>query len=225
MFPIGFLISQQQSKPEVYKILGISVEGQRSGEPSAIIANTGLKVGEELTIPSEQTKMAIQRLHNLKLFDDVQIFIENKVQDGVYLLIKVKENPRLERTDVSGNDELDKDDILKKINLVKGQIVTPQDLSTVVRVLKKQYDEDGYLNAKITPTLVIVNDTTGRVALKIEIDEGTKVKVDYVYFHGNKQFDNGDLKSEMKETNERTWWKFWQTNKLIRRKMTKNKVW
>jgi hypothetical protein len=47
------------------------------------------------------------------------------VEDGVYLLIKVKENPRLERIEVIGNDELDQDDILKKITLVKGQIVTP----------------------------------------------------------------------------------------------------
>ena len=110
---------KQQPQPEVYKILGISVEGQRSGEPSAIIANTGLKIDGEITIPSEQTKLAIQRLYNLRIFDDVQIFIENRVQDGIYLLIKVKENPRLERIDVTGNDEMDQDDILKKIDLSK----------------------------------------------------------------------------------------------------------
>jgi outer membrane protein insertion porin family len=181
----GSLFGQQQPKSEVYKILGINVEGQRSGEPSAIIANTGLKVGGEITIPGEQTKLAIQKLHNLRLFDDVQIFIENRVQDGVFLLIKVKENPRLERIEVSGNDELDEDDVLKKINLVKGQIITSQDLSTVVRLLKYQYDSDGYLNAQIVPKLIVVNDTTGRVALKIEITEGPKVKVDYIHFHGN----------------------------------------
>ncbi len=223
-FSAGVLFGQkQQPQPEVYKILGISVEGQRSGDPSAIIANTGLKIGEEITIPSEQTKLAIERLHNLRIFDDVQIFIENRVQDGVYLLIKVKENPRLERIEVSGNDELDQDDILKKINLVKGQIVTPQDLSTVIRVLKHQYDEDGYLNAHITPTLVTVNDTTGRVALKVVIDEGVKVKVDYIHFHGNKRFDDGDLKGAMKETSERRWWKFWTTNKFDKKKYNEDK--
>jgi outer membrane protein insertion porin family len=217
------LFGQQQPKSEVYKILGINVEGQRSGEPSAIIANTGLKVGGEITIPGEQTKLAIQRLHNLRLFDDVQIFIENRVQDGVFLLIKVKENPRLERIEVSGNDELDEDDVLKKINLVKGQIITSQDLSTVVRLLKYQYDSDGYLNAQINPKLIVVNDTTGRVALKIDIDEGPKVKVDYIHFHGNKQYDDGDLKSEMKETSERSWWKFWQTNKFDKKKYKEDK--
>jgi outer membrane protein insertion porin family len=220
----GVLFGQkQQPQPEVYKILGISVEGQRSGEPSAIIANTGLKIGGEITIPSEQTKLAIQRLHNLRIFDDIQIFIENRVQDGVYLLIKVKENPRLERIEVSGNDELDEDEILKKINLVKGQIVTPHDLSTVVRVLKNQYDTDGYLNAIIKPTLITVNDTTGRVALKVVIDEGPKVKVDYIHFHGNKRYNDGDLKSEMKETSERKWWKFWTTNKFDKKKYQEDK--
>ena len=223
-FSSGVLFGQkQQPQPEVYKILGISVEGQRSGDPSAIIANTGLKIGGEITIPSEQTKLAVQRLHNLRIFDDVQIFIENRVQDGVYLLIKVKENPRLERIDVTGNDELDQDDILKKISLVKGQIITPQDLSSVVRDLKRQYDSDGYLNAHISPTLVTVNDTTGRVALKIVIDEGPKVKVDYIRFHGNKRNDEGDLKGEMKETSERTWWKFWTTNKFDKKKYQEDK--
>lgn len=217
------LLGQPQQKPEVFKILGISVEGQKSGEPSAIIANTGLKVGEEITIPGEQTRLAIQRLHNLRLFDDVQIFIENRVQDGVFLLIKLKENPRLERIEVTGNDELDEEDVLKKINIVKGQIITSQDLSTVVRLLKNQYDSDGYLNAHVEPSLEVVNDTTGRVALKIKIDEGPKVKVDYVRFHGNKQFDDGDLRGEMKETNERTWWKFWQTNKFDKKKYEEDK--
>ncbi|RPI05329.1 MAG: outer membrane protein assembly factor BamA [Ignavibacteriae bacterium] len=210
-------------KPEVYKILGISVEGQRSGEPAAIIANTGLKIGGDITIPSEQTKLAIQRLHNLRIFDDVQIFIENRVQDGVYLLIKVKENPRLERIDVTGNDELDQDDILKKINLMKGQIITPQDLTTVIRVLKNQYDSDGYLNAQIKPALIPVNDSTGRVVLNIVVHEGPKVKVDYIRFHGNKRFTAGDLRGEMKETSERTWWKFWETNKFDKKKYLEDK--
>lgn len=218
--PIGILFGRQQ-QPEVYKILGISVEGQRSSEPAAIIANMGLKIGDEITIPGEQTRQAILRLHNLRLFDDVQIFIENRVQDGVYLLVKVKENPRLERVEVSGNDELSEDEVLKKINLIKGQVITAQDLSATVRLLKQQYDSDGYLNARITPKLV--PDTTGRVVLKLDISEGPKVKVDYIRFHGNKKFSAGDLKGEMKETSERRWWKFWETNKFDKKKYQEDK--
>ena len=101
-FFVFVFIASAQLKPETFKILGISVEGQRAGDPAAIIANTGLKVGDEIALPGEQTRKAIEHLYNLKLFDDVQILLENRVSEGVYLLIRVKENPRLEKIEIHG---------------------------------------------------------------------------------------------------------------------------
>lgn len=220
---VDIAFGQLSQQVPTFRILGISVEGQQSTDPSTIIANTGLRVGDNITIPSDQTRSAIRRLYNLRIFEDVQIFVENRIQDGVYLLIKVKENPRLEKIEISGNDELDEDDILKKINMVRGQVVTPQDLTTIIRVLKLQYDEDGYLNAKISPSIEKANDTTNRVVLKIDIDEGPKVKVDCIKFHGNNEFSDSDLRGEMDEIKQRTWWKFWQTNRFDRKKYKEDK--
>ena len=222
-FVVSVGVGQMQQKQDIYKILGISVEGQHAGDPASIIANTGLQVGAEITIPSEQTRQAIRRLFNLRLFSDVQIYIARREEKGIYLLIKVKENQRMDHVQISGNDDLSEGDITKKINLVKGQIVTSEDLAEVVRVLKHEYDGDGYLNAVIKTSLVPASDSSSRVIVKLDIDEGQKVKVNYIYFHGNKHFDDGDLKSEMKETNERTWWKFWQTNKFDKKKYTEDK--
>jgi outer membrane protein insertion porin family len=211
-----------QQRPEVFKVLGISVEGQRSSDPAAIIANTGLKVGDEISLPGEQTRTAIERLYGLRLFDDVQILIENRTPEGVYLLIRVRENPRLDKTEIIGNDELSEDEVMKRVNLVKGQIVTAQDLSLIVRLLRLKYSEDGYLNAEIKP--VLVKDSTGnRVTLRLTIDEGPKVKVDRIRFHGNKAFDDDDLKGPMKETSERAWWKFWASNKFDKKKYEEDK--
>jgi len=216
---VAVLPLRAQTRPEVFRILGISVEGQTSADPAAIIANTGLRVGDELTIPGEQTRTAIERLHRLKLFGDVQILSENRVQDGIYLLIRVKENPRLELIEVKGNDELSEDEILKKISLLKGQLITAQDLTTVVRTLKYEYDKEGYLNAVITPELRPAADTLkNRVNLVLNIEEGEDVKVDFIRFHGNTRFDDDDLKGEMAETKERTWWKIFATNKFDRKK-------
>ena len=218
------LLHGQQSKPEVYKILGITVEGQRASDPSAIIANTGLKVGDEISTPGEQTRTAIERLYGLRLFNDIQILIENRTPEGIYLLIRVTENPRLEKIEIVGNDELSEDEVLKKINLVKGQIVTQQDLSSIVHFLRLKYDEDGYLNAVIKPELIRSNDSSGnRRLLRVTINEGPKVKVDRIRFHGNKIFDDGDLKGAMKETSERAWWKFWTTNKFDKKKYGEDK--
>ncbi len=128
-----------QSRPEVYKILGISVEGLGSTEQQAIVANTGLKVGDEISVPGEETRTAIQRLYQLKLFDDIQIMIERRVQDGVYLLIRVTENPRLEALEIVGNDELSESDIRKQFTVTKGQLLMRQELARMSKLLEAEY--------------------------------------------------------------------------------------
>src|SRR6267154_2686152 len=97
IFAYNQIASCQQKKAEVYKILGISVEGtnaQSGTEPGAIIGNSGLKVGDEITLPGDQVRQAIARLWALRIFSDIQVVIESKVENGIYLAIKVKEHPR-----------------------------------------------------------------------------------------------------------------------------------
>lgn len=213
-----------QPRPEVYKILGISVDGETAAEHQAIIANTGLKVGDEISLPGEETRTAIQRLYQLKLFDDIQIAVERRVQDGIYIVIRVKENPRLESIVIEGNDALSDSDIRKHVNLSKGQLLTTQELWRIVHILKTEYEKEGYLTAKIKTELVTPADTTlRRKDLKITVEEGPKVKVDKIRFYGNQAFDDGDLRGEMKETSERRWWKFWSTNKFDQKKYDEDK--
>lgn len=222
-----FLSSQlltAQTRPEVYKILGISVEGQSSAEQQAIVANTGLKIGDEISVPGEETRTAIQRLYQLKLFDDIQILIERRIQDGVYLLIRVKENPRLESLELVGNDELSESDIRKQFTVTKGQLLMPQELARMSKSLEGEYAKEGYLNAKVKTELAEPADSASRrKVLKVIIEEGPKVKVDRVRFYGNEAFDEGDLKSEMGEISERRWWKFWATNKFDQKKYEEDK--
>ena len=134
-----------------YKILGISVVGNKSADAATIIANSGLKVGDEITLPGDQTNNAIKRLWNLGIFQDIQILIEKKIENGVFLQLKIQEYPRLEKIVLNGNDELSTDNINKKINIVRGQTLKPQEITRIINKIKSLYDDDGYLNAKIVP--------------------------------------------------------------------------
>ncbi len=134
-----------------YKILGISVEGNKTADANTIIANSGLKEGEEIEIPGDATNNAIKQLWKLGIFQDVQILIDKKVNDGAFLLIKVEELNRLEKVIVRGNDELDEDDIFKEISFVSGQTLKPQKVSKIKSKILDLYEEDGFLNVKITP--------------------------------------------------------------------------
>ncbi len=142
-----------QFKKSNYQILGMSVKGNLSADPATIIANSGLKVGTEIEIPGDQTINAIKRLWSLNIFKDIQISIEKKINNGVFLLIKVKEYPRIESAQHVGNDAISDDDIEEKITFVKGQILKPQEIARVKNNILKLYYDEGYLNAKITPVL------------------------------------------------------------------------
>jgi len=150
-FLIFTTISFAQFQKANYKILGISVEGSESADPQTIIANSGLRIGDEIEIPGDQTVNAISRLWSLNIFEDIRIEIEKKIDDGVFLIIKVKEFPRVEKVMTSGNDELDEDDILEVGDFIRGQILRTQEVYNRISKIKKLYEEKGYLNAKITP--------------------------------------------------------------------------
>jgi len=217
---VGMLFAQQGPQQKQYKILGISVAGNKLAEPAAIIGNSGLKIGDEITIPGEQTRNSILRLWNLKIFANVDIQSENIVNDGVYLLIVVEEFPRLEKVEYVGNEELDADDLDKKINLTKGQIISPQEINKVSKIIKKAYEEEGYLQAKVDGELIDATDSIskGRKILKLTVTEGSDARVREVQFFGNKHFDDSDLESELPDVHTTAWWKFWRTGKLEKKK-------
>lgn len=222
VFSPSHLFAQRPTQ-EVYRILGISVEGNTLADASAIIANSGLKIGEQITLPGDQVSQAVKKLWQLKIFSDIAIDIERKLGDGVFLLIKVAELPRYEQTKVIGNDEISTDNIMKKVGLVRGQVLPPQETIRIRKDLKKLYEEDGYLLADIKVSTEPVDTLKNRVNLIITIDEGPDVRVRNITFTGNTAFDDGDLRGAMKETAQKRWWKLFTSGKFDRKKYEEDK--
>ncbi len=217
----------QQQKPETLHILGISVEGTRrsSGtEPGAVIANSGLRVGDAIAIPGEEIHKAITRLWALKIFSDVQILIENRVGDGVYLLIRVKEYPRFDHLVIEGADDMSQDDITKKVSLVRGQVLTQEDIHKAVRAIRSAYEDEGHLLVEIKADTSAVDSLhPNATILTLRIKEGPTVSIDKVRFAGNTAFSEDDLKGEFDDTKEKTWWHFWSHPKFDRKKYESDK--
>ena len=253
------IFSQQRT---TYKILGLAVDGNKSSDANTIIVSTGLKIGDEIQVPGDKTINAIKNLWALNIFSDVQIVIDKQLNDGVFLLIKVKEYPRLERVVIEGNDEIDTDDIEKKITFLRGSILKPQEVAKLIQRINGLYEEEGYFNTEINTGYYnyfsadtigeniyvrwrnindladeyeveyganefrssnLINKIKDRLLLKLQIKEGEEVKVREITFNGNQAFDDGDLKSEMDETSETKWWKFWGGAKFNPKKYEEDK--
>ncbi len=221
---VSVVQAQVEEKAAPLKILGVSVEGNKQTDAAAIIRYSGLQPGEEFTPGGDKLRQAIKQLWSLGIFSDIEVLLDNRVGDGVFLLIKVKEYPRLNDIVIKGNDELSEKDIKEQINLVKGQIVNPQDLSTLVYNVKKKYEEKGYLLANIEPKLEPVSDSSDApVNLVVNIDEGKEVKIESITFSGNHDFSAGDLRGAMDDTKEKVWWMFWRSAKFDKKKYEDDK--
>lgn len=219
-----FAQTAKEAQP-VYKIVGISVEGNKTADKIAIIANSGLKINEEISIPSEQTRNAIARIYALRIFSDIQILIEKIVGSDIYILIKVEEHPRLGKVIFTGNEEVTESDFNKKVTALKGQILSPQEINKIKKQISKIYNDEGFLQAKITYNLNASNDTTsiGYFDLTFKIEEGSEVYIDELKFIGAKNIDESELKGIMADTHEKVWWKFWQSNKFEKKKFEDDK--
>ncbi|MFO7445946.1 MAG: outer membrane protein assembly factor BamA [Ignavibacteriaceae bacterium] len=132
-----------------YKILGVTVEGNRTADANTITNSSGLKIGDEIQIPGDQTINAIRNLYSLNIFSDIKIELDKEVQGGAFLIIRVKEFPRIQKVVVEGNDEIDTDDIEAKINFTPGQALKQQEVARLKQRILDLYEEEGFLNAQV----------------------------------------------------------------------------
>ncbi len=218
------LSAQTPPSQEVLKILGISVEGNTLADPAAVIANSGLKVGDEITVPGDQISQAVRKLWSLRMFEDIQILTDRKMGNGVFLLVKVTEYPRFERLEIEGNDGVSTDDIRKVVTFIRGQVLPPQDLNRVSREIQKLYEKEGYLLATVALTTEPIDTTKQRMLVRVTINEGSEVEVASIEFEGNTAFSDDDLSGAMDDTAVKQWWKFWSSAKLDRKKFQEDKA-
>lgn len=184
-------------------INSIAVEDNDSYESSNIRAYSGLKAGMEIT--GEDIQEAIKNLWALRLFEDVQIYITNQTIEGIDLLIRVKEYPRLRDLNISGIDEFSEEEIKDELDIYKGSTITPFKISTMKEKVIKKYHSEGFLLAKVEIDTSLTKEH--RVDLNVVIEEGSEVQIEKITFHNNVSFENDDLLDAMEDTQEDRWWR------------------
>lgn len=187
-------VQGSQSKP---KIAAIKVEGNMKSDAELIVIATGLVVGQEFSL--DDVQKAIENLWDMNVFRDIQVMAE-QASDGLILTFVVVEYSRLESLEISGTDELDEQDIRSQMGLFVSQTVSPQHVKKASERIRRLYAQKGYLNAKVDITSYVSESDTAKVLLKIKIEEGDKVKIRGIDFHGNASFSDGKLRGTFDDT-------------------------
>lgn len=185
------------------KINSVVVEGSHSADPSMIRLNSGLRAGSEVS--GEDIQEAIKKLWAIRLFSDIQVYVVNQSFEGLDLLVKVKELPRLKETEITGYDVLSEDEVKDELNTYRGMRVSSNKISQMKNRLLEKYKEEGHLLAAVEIDTVYSGEN--RVDLKIRIEEGEEVQIEKITFHQNENIESDDLLDVMEETQEDRWWR------------------
>lgn len=190
------------TRPQEVEIADISVSGIEFLDKNALIALTGLKVGDKIRIPGDDISNAIEKLWNHGIIGDAGIYITKKENGQVWLDISLKERPRLSRILFSGVTKTEEANLDEQIGLIRGRVVTDALIKNTELTVKRYYIDKGYLN--VSTRINTTNDTlvANSVKLDVNVDKGKRVKINRIIFHGNDNFDDGKLKGRLKETKE-----------------------
>jgi len=203
------------SIPQEYRIGGITVVGAKYTDVQAIKLFSSLQIGASITIPGEKLGEAIKNLWNQDLFADISIEAAELRDRDVYLVIRVKELPRLTRYSIAGVNRSEQETIRGKIDFTTGRIVNENVLATATKRINDHYRDKGYLDIDVDIKQEVDSSFANGTIVRVNINKGNKVKVDLITLNGVTAFEPNKLKRKMKSTKEKKWWRFYKASKFI----------
>ena len=172
---------------ESFVVTDIRVEGLQRISPGSVFNDIPIKVNDRIDQDAiAQTSRALFKSGN---FDDVQIG-----RDGDVLVITLVERPSISEINIDGNKAIKTEDLLeglKGAGLAVGQVFQRATLEQMRVELQRQYVSQGRYDATIETE--VAEQARNRVAVNIDINEGSVAKIKHINIVGNSVFGERDL--------------------------------
>ena len=185
------------------RINKIVIEGNKRIERSTIENYLKLKVGDEYTLSKEDE--SIKSLYATSLFENINI----KFVGPGNLIVNVTETPFISRVEFKGNSKLKSSMLSKELLTLAGESLSLAKIQLDTKKIKEIYKRSGRFSTIITPKVEALENN--RVKVIFDIAEGPKTSVKRIYFTGNNNYRNGELRSVIL-TKESRWFSFLETN-------------
>ena len=180
--------------PKTYKLAGLSVTGIDGYEDYVLTGISGLSVGQELEVPGTAITDAVKRYWKHGLFSDVSISADSIVGDNIYLKIHLAPRPRISTINYNGLKKTEREDMEKKLGLVKGGQITPNMIDRAKILAKKYFEDKGYKNAEVFIRQRDDVAAKNQVILDIDVDKKEKLKVRTITIDGDNQLGDKKIK-------------------------------
>ncbi|MFN4281974.1 MAG: outer membrane protein assembly factor BamA [Alphaproteobacteria bacterium] len=180
------------------RISEIRVEGLQRIEPETVLSYLTVKAGD--TFNAEQSDGSLKALFATGLFADVSLR-----REGAALIIRVVENPIINRLAFEGNDIIDRETLEREVQLRPRVVYTRTRVQADVKRILDVYRRRGRFAATVEPK--VIQQSQNRVDLVFEINEGPATKIRQITFVGNKRFSDSQLQGVI-ASQESSWLSF-----------------
>ncbi len=192
------VLSAAQAQGIENRLRNVRVEGAQRVEADTVRSYMGMRTGD--TISASVLDKALKALFATGLFADV-----NVRQDGQDVVVRIVENPIINRLAFEGNKRINSDTLSDEVKLRPRVVFTRARVQSDLQRIMDLYRRSGRFSATVVPKVIQLPQN--RVDLIFEISEGELTEIRKIAFVGNKHFDDGDLR-EVVQTRESAWYRF-----------------
>ncbi len=182
-------------------ISDIKIEGTQRIEDETVRSYLVLQPGDPWD--PERIDRSLKALFATGLFADVKL-----EREGNTLVVKLVENPIINRIAFEGNSKLSDKDLNGEIQLRPRVVYTRTRVQNDVKRILDLYRRRGHFAATVEPKVIQLSEN--RVDLVFEINEGPSTGVRSINFVGNRHFSDSTLRGVI-DTKESRWYRFLST--------------
>ncbi|HOY41703.1 MAG TPA: POTRA domain-containing protein, partial [Chitinophagales bacterium] len=190
--------------PKKFKVAAIEISGTQFLDKNIIRSLTGIKVGDQISIPGDEITKCIKSLWKQGLFGNVKIYADKFDGENIYLTIDVVEKPRLNEITLKGLKKGDADDLKKKLDALRSKPLTDALKVNIRNTIADQFEDKSYLNPVIDIVEKKDDGLVNSVSLIVNVDKGNKVKINNIDFNGRVNGEIAKMRKVMKDTRERS---------------------
>ncbi len=182
-------------------IADIRIEGSNRIEEGTIRSYMLVQPGDPFD--PDRLDRSLKTLYSTGLFSDV-----NLRRDGNTLIVRVAENPLINRIAFEGNHKLTDDQLRPELQLRPRAVYTPAMAQSDRQKILDLYARRGKFAAAVEPKIIMLDQN--RVDVVFEIREGNDTYISRIAFVGNHAFGNDRL-HEVIGSREEAFWRFLST--------------
>jgi outer membrane protein insertion porin family len=211
---IGGGLDIDYKTPKEYEIGPIRIDGADNYDHNSIRLIAGLRQGQKITVPGNQVSKAIRNLYKEELFSNIEIIAEQEIAGVLYMSIKLTPRPKLSRFKFRGVNKREADKIREEITLFSGKTISENLVYITESKIRGYFREKGFYSANVRINRQVDTLINNSEIFFIDIDKGSKVKIQTIEIDGNSSITDFKVKMAMKDTKEKKFWRFFKKSKF-----------